>query len=88
MFSWRTAIIAMVITGLSCYALPLANTMSELALPHFGIGLGVGAVDAALIPLLGETPNPNESSQIKIRVNIKRHKGFGNLNRLCYRLVL
>ncbi|CAH1102548.1 unnamed protein product [Psylliodes chrysocephalus] len=52
MFSWRTAIIAMVITGLSCYALPLANTMSELALPHFGIGLGVGAVDAALIPLL------------------------------------
>ncbi|XP_057653742.1 synaptic vesicular amine transporter-like [Diorhabda carinulata] len=49
---WRTAIIAMVIIGLSCYVLPLANTISQLSLPHFGIGLGVGAVDAALVPLL------------------------------------
>ncbi|XP_072377380.1 chromaffin granule amine transporter-like [Diabrotica undecimpunctata] len=52
MVPWRTSIISMVIIGLSCYALPLANTMSQLSLPHFGIGLGVGAVDAALVPLL------------------------------------
>ncbi|KAJ8945106.1 hypothetical protein NQ318_001571 [Aromia moschata] len=49
---WRIAISAMVLAGLSCCALPLANTMAELALPHFGIGLGVGAMDAALVPML------------------------------------
>ncbi|CAG9856677.1 unnamed protein product [Phyllotreta striolata] len=49
---WRIAVIAMVVTGLSCYALPLATALSQLTLPHFGIGLGVGAVDAALVPLL------------------------------------
>lgn len=42
----------MVILGLSCCAIPLANTISQLSMPHFGIGLGVGAVDAALVPML------------------------------------
>lgn len=42
----------MVVTGLSCCAIPLATSINELALPHFGLGLGVGAVDAALVPML------------------------------------
>lgn len=52
MATWRIAFSAMVLTGLSCCALPLATTMSQLSIPHFGLGLSVGAVDAALVPLL------------------------------------
>lgn len=49
---WRISLSAMVVIGLSCCSLPLANTISQLSLPHFGIGLGVGTIDAALVPLL------------------------------------
>jgi DHA1 family solute carrier family 18 vesicular amine transporter 1/2 len=31
---------------------PSASSVSQLAVPHFGIGLGIGVVDAALVPLL------------------------------------
>jgi DHA1 family solute carrier family 18 vesicular amine transporter 1/2 len=31
---------------------PTASTFSQLAVPHFGLGLGIGVVDAALVPLL------------------------------------
>lgn len=49
---WRISLSAMVVIGLSCCGLPLANTIPHLSLPHFGIGLGVGTIDAALVPLL------------------------------------
>lgn len=42
----------MVLTGLSSCAIPLATSITDLTLPHFGLGLGVGALDAALVPLL------------------------------------
>ncbi|KAL1495085.1 hypothetical protein ABEB36_010559 [Hypothenemus hampei] len=50
--SWRIALGAMVVTGISCCNLPIANNMTQLMVPHFGLGLGVGAIDAALVPLL------------------------------------
>lgn len=53
----------MVLTGLSCCALPLVNSISQLALPHFGVGLGVGAVDAALVPLLANFVDKKGSTQ-------------------------
>ncbi|CAH2008259.1 unnamed protein product [Acanthoscelides obtectus] len=49
---WRMAFCALVMSGLSCCFLPLANTISQLSLPHFCIGLGVGMADAALVPML------------------------------------
>lgn len=42
----------MVVIGISCCGLPLADTITQLSVPHFGIGLGVGTIDAALVPLL------------------------------------
>lgn len=39
---WRIAISAMVVTGLSCCYLPTATSISELTIPHFCLGLGVG----------------------------------------------
>ncbi|XP_019876619.2 chromaffin granule amine transporter-like [Aethina tumida] len=60
---WRTTISAMVLTGLSCCALPLANNLFQLAIPHFGLGLGVGIVDAVLVPLLANLVDSRGSSQ-------------------------
>lgn len=31
---------------------PSASSVGQLAVPHFGLGLGIGVVDAALVPLL------------------------------------
>lgn len=31
---------------------PSAGSVGQLAVPHFGLGLGIGVVDAALVPLL------------------------------------
>lgn len=49
---WRLALSSLILIGLSCCAIPLANVISDLSLPHFGLGLGVGAIDASLVPLL------------------------------------
>ena len=42
----------MVAVGISATLVPAATTMSQLIVPHFGMGLGIGVADAALVPLL------------------------------------
>lgn len=42
----------MLIGGLSSCGLSLATTIPQLFLPHFGIGLSVGIIDAILVPFL------------------------------------
>ncbi|KAJ9586912.1 hypothetical protein L9F63_019488 [Diploptera punctata] len=51
---WRVAVSAMATVGLSCALIPSARSVSELAVPHFCLGLGIGVVDAALVPLLAD----------------------------------
>ena len=36
----------------SCFQIPLVPSIIYLSVPHFGIGAGIGTVDAALVPLL------------------------------------
>ncbi|XP_023315215.1 synaptic vesicular amine transporter-like [Trichogramma pretiosum] len=48
----RTAVLAMAVVGLSALGIPRARSMAELAVPHLGLGLGIGVADAALVPLL------------------------------------
>ncbi|XP_068899027.1 synaptic vesicular amine transporter [Tenebrio molitor] len=61
--SWRLAFSALVLAGLSSCALPLATSISQLALPHFGLGLSVGVVDAALVPFLANLVDKKGSNQ-------------------------
>ena len=42
----------MSLVGVSAVVVTSAQTMWDLVLPHFGLGLGIGAVDSALMPLL------------------------------------
>ncbi|XP_011499323.1 PREDICTED: synaptic vesicular amine transporter [Ceratosolen solmsi marchali] len=48
----KTAVLAMLLVGLSAIAIPVAASMSQLIIPHLGLGLGIGVADAALVPLL------------------------------------
>ncbi|XP_052868053.1 synaptic vesicular amine transporter-like [Anopheles cruzii] len=48
----RVSIGALVLVGVSCLLLPSASNVVGLMLPHLGLGLGIGVVDAALVPLL------------------------------------
>ncbi|KAI5694032.1 hypothetical protein M8J75_009729 [Diaphorina citri] len=49
---WRVAVAAMLLVGVSCLLVPTATTMSGLIGPHLGLGLGIGILDSALVPLL------------------------------------
>lgn len=59
---WRTALSALVLTGISCCFIPLATTVKSLALPHFCLGLGVGCVDATLVPMLANLADSKSNS--------------------------
>ncbi|KAK3921389.1 Synaptic vesicular amine transporter [Frankliniella fusca] len=49
---WRVASAALMLLGVSAALVCTARNLWQLVLPHFGLGLGVGSVDAALVPLL------------------------------------
>ncbi|XP_077295949.1 synaptic vesicular amine transporter-like [Arctopsyche grandis] len=49
---WRVSVTALLIVGISAFVIPSATSLGELLLPHFGLGLGIGALDAALVPQL------------------------------------
>ncbi|GAB0092461.1 uncharacterized protein DMENIID0001_074540 [Sergentomyia squamirostris] len=48
----KIAVFALIMVGLSCILIPSATTVWSLMLPHFGLGLGIGILDAALVPFL------------------------------------
>ncbi|EZA62801.1 synaptic vesicular amine transporter isoform X2 [Ooceraea biroi] len=55
----KVAILAMFVVGVSAVLIPSANTMSQLIVPHLGMGLGIGVADAALVPLLASLVDRN-----------------------------
>lgn len=48
----NTAVLAMLLVGVSAMFIPAADSMTKLVIPHLGLGLGIGVADAALVPLL------------------------------------
>lgn len=57
----KVAILAMFVVGVSAILIPSASTMSQLIVPHLGMGLGIGVADAALVPLLASLVDRNGS---------------------------
>nr|CAD7576524.1 unnamed protein product [Timema californicum] len=66
-WQWKVAVAAMMLVGVSTFLveyishnsgksgswrIPSARGVAQLAVPHFGLGLGIGVVDAALVPML------------------------------------
>lgn len=53
---------AIELIGLADCKVPLANSIIYLTGPHFGIGAGIGAVDASLVPLLATLADYNQNT--------------------------
>ncbi|XP_063889103.1 synaptic vesicular amine transporter-like isoform X1 [Scylla paramamosain] len=49
---WRAALLAMMLVALAAATVPEATSLFALSGPHLFLGMGVGTVDAALMPLL------------------------------------
>nr|XP_022336151.1 synaptic vesicular amine transporter-like [Crassostrea virginica] len=49
---WICSFYCMILMGFCLICIPFSTSVIQLMLPHFGIGLGLGIVDAALMPLL------------------------------------
>ncbi|KAK7862270.1 hypothetical protein R5R35_006641 [Gryllus longicercus] len=49
---WKVAVAALLLVGISALLIPTASAISQLVIPHFGLGLGIGVTDAALVPFL------------------------------------
>lgn len=45
---------------------PTATSVTGLIIPHFGIGLGIGVVDAALVPLLATLVDCRHSASYSV----------------------
>lgn len=60
----RTSVIALMIVGMSCVIIPQVSTVSSLIIPHFGLGLGIGIVDASLVPMLASIVDAKMSDDL------------------------
>ncbi|XP_073971118.1 putative mushroom body vesicular transporter portabella isoform X2 [Rhodnius prolixus] len=63
---WRIAIAAMLLVAVSSLLVPTATSVTGLIIPHFGIGLGIGVVDAALVPLLATLVDCRHSASYSV----------------------
>ncbi|KAH8281156.1 hypothetical protein KR054_012514 [Drosophila jambulina] len=48
----KVSCISLLLVGIASILIPSATTVAQLLLPHFALGLGIGVIDAALVPLL------------------------------------
>ncbi|KAG8177856.1 hypothetical protein JTE90_027122 [Oedothorax gibbosus] len=49
---WLTAMISLLTVGVCAITIPLSTHVLQLVIPHFGLGLGIGVIDASLMPLM------------------------------------
>ncbi|KAH8419181.1 hypothetical protein KR222_009246, partial [Zaprionus bogoriensis] len=48
----KISCISLILVGTASILIPSATTVAQLLIPHFALGLGIGVIDAALVPLL------------------------------------
>lgn len=62
-YRWLLVTGALLVIGISAILVPVIPNMFYLVLPHFGIGFGIGSIDAALMPLLAELVDEQFAAQ-------------------------
>ncbi|GLV32855.1 portabella [Carabus blaptoides fortunei] len=60
---WKLGLVSMLLVGVCSTLIPGASTVKQLIIPHFGLGLGIGILDASLVPLLANIVDSKHSSQ-------------------------
>lgn len=46
------SVLAIMVVGIACIIIPEAKNVSNLIIPHFCLGLGIGILDTSLVPFL------------------------------------
>lgn len=64
----KMSVMAIMVVGISCFVIPEAKTVSNLIIPHFCLGLGIGILDCSLVPFLARladsiTANNEDTSE-------------------------
>lgn len=65
----KVAVCSLLVVGCSCLLIPNASSISGLLIPHFGLGLGIGALDSALVPLLASAVDAKYTDNDSISSN-------------------
>ncbi|CAO1431786.1 unnamed protein product [Diamesa serratosioi] len=55
----KMSVFALMMVGISCVVIPEAKSVSSLIIPHLGLGLGIGILDASLVPLMAKIADSN-----------------------------
>lgn len=48
----KMSVLAIMVVGIACIIIPEAKNVSNLIIPHFCLGLGIGILDTSLVPFL------------------------------------
>ncbi|XP_055381454.1 synaptic vesicular amine transporter [Condylostylus longicornis] len=67
----KISCIALATVGISCLAIPIADSVYKLLLPHFCLGMSIGIIDAALVPLL--------ASLVELKINDDESTASGEI---------
>ncbi|XP_065358519.1 synaptic vesicular amine transporter [Calliphora vicina] len=67
----KVSCISLLLVGISSVLIPSATTVAQLLLPHFGLGLGIGIIDAALVPLLATFVDATLAQEDQIDMDTK-----------------
>lgn len=65
----KVAVCSLLAVGCSSLLISSATSISGLLVPHFALGLGIGAIDAALVPLLASAVDGKYSDNDSIASN-------------------
>lgn len=65
----KVAMVALCLVGVSCLLISNATSISGLLIPHFGLGLGIGVIDAALVPFLASAVDAKYTDNDSIASN-------------------
>lgn len=65
----KVAMVSLCLVGISCLLISNATSISGLLIPHFGLGLGIGVIDAALVPFLASAVDAKYTDNDSIASN-------------------
>ncbi|XP_068152861.1 synaptic vesicular amine transporter [Drosophila tropicalis] len=75
----KVSCISLILVGIASILIPSATTLAQLLLPHFALGLGIGIIDAALVPLLASFVDATLSKEEASNDSSKTISSYGTV---------
>lgn len=75
----KTSVVALMVVGISCFVIPEARTVSNLIIPHFLLGLGIGVLDTSLVPYLARLADSLTSNEETLESQGESNASYGSV---------